>query len=162
MARALCSLGTLTAILSLSVTASGYCLQKFPSLPGFVTWKQEVPYYISDNVTDPATVAAIDAAFAAWAAVPCTTFKVRKAGTFALGTQPFRDHGFGVYVFWHTAPEGYPTEPKFISHAFISVEGIGAEPGKVDIFDLRDFTLAASVPVAFQASGISFWEMNGG
>jgi len=45
-------------------------------------------------------------------------------------------------------------------YAFISVEGIGAEPGKVDIFDLGDFTLAASVPVAFQASGIAFWEMS--
>ncbi len=44
-------------------------------------------------------------------------------------------------------------------YAFISVEGIGAEPGKVDIFDLRSFTRVESVPVGLQASGIAFWSM---
>ena len=44
-------------------------------------------------------------------------------------------------------------------YAFISVEGIGAEPGKVDIYDLNSFERAASVPVGLQASGITFWKM---
>jgi len=44
-------------------------------------------------------------------------------------------------------------------YAFVSVEGIGAEPGKVDIFDLRSFEMVASVEVRQQAAGIVFWRM---
>jgi DNA-binding beta-propeller fold protein YncE len=44
-------------------------------------------------------------------------------------------------------------------YAFVSVEGIGAEPGKVDIFDLRNFQRVASVEVGQQAGGIAFWKM---
>ena len=41
----------------------------------------------------------------------------------------------------------------------MSVEGVGAEPGKVDIFDLRTFERVAEVAVAQQAGGIAFWKM---
>ena len=44
-------------------------------------------------------------------------------------------------------------------YAFVSVEGKGAQPGKVEIFDLTSFTKAASVDVGQQASGITFWKM---
>lgn len=44
-------------------------------------------------------------------------------------------------------------------YAFVSVEGIGAEPGKVDIFDVGTTERVASVPVGQQASGITFWKM---
>ena len=44
-------------------------------------------------------------------------------------------------------------------YAFVSVEGVGAEPGKVDIYDLRTFEQVASVAVGQQASGITFWSM---
>lgn len=44
-------------------------------------------------------------------------------------------------------------------YAFVSVEGVGAEPGKVDIFDLATAARVASVPVAQQAGGIAFWKM---
>ena len=47
-------------------------------------------------------------------------------------------------------------------YAFISVEGVGAEPGKVDIYDLRTFQEVASVEVGQQAGGIIFWRMDGG
>jgi len=43
-------------------------------------------------------------------------------------------------------------------YAFISVEGIGGEPGTVDIIDLEDATVAASVDVGKQAGGIGFWK----
>jgi DNA-binding beta-propeller fold protein YncE len=46
-------------------------------------------------------------------------------------------------------------------YAFVSVEGVGAEPGKVDIFDLRSLQRVADVPVAQQAGGITFWKMDG-
>jgi DNA-binding beta-propeller fold protein YncE len=44
-------------------------------------------------------------------------------------------------------------------YAFVSSEGKGAEPGKVDVFDLRALALAGSVDVGQQASGIAFWKM---
>jgi DNA-binding beta-propeller fold protein YncE len=44
-------------------------------------------------------------------------------------------------------------------YAFVTVEGIGAEPGKVDIFDLAAMKRVASVDVGQQASGIAFWKM---
>ncbi len=43
--------------------------------------------------------------------------------------------------------------------AFVSVEGVGAEPGKVDIYDLRSFRRVADVEVGQQAAGIAFWRM---
>ena len=43
-------------------------------------------------------------------------------------------------------------------YAFVSVEGKGAEPGKVDVYDLRSFTLVGSVGVGQQAGGIVFWK----
>lgn len=47
-------------------------------------------------------------------------------------------------------------------YAFVSAEGVGAEPGKVDIFDLRDFSRVAEVEVGQQAGGIVFWKMESG
>ena len=43
--------------------------------------------------------------------------------------------------------------------AFVSAEGKGAEPGKVDVYDLRSFELVGSVAVGQQAGGIIFWKM---
>ncbi len=47
-------------------------------------------------------------------------------------------------------------------YAFVSVEGVGAEPGKVDVFDLSTFQRVAEVEVGQQAGGIVFWKMEGG
>ena len=44
-------------------------------------------------------------------------------------------------------------------YAFVSVEGKGAQPGKVEIFDLTSFAKVATVDVGQQASGITFWKM---
>jgi len=43
--------------------------------------------------------------------------------------------------------------------AFVSVEGVGQEPGKVDVFDLRTLERVADVAVGRQAAGIAFWRM---
>ncbi|MEQ8331485.1 MAG: YncE family protein [Longimicrobiales bacterium] len=43
--------------------------------------------------------------------------------------------------------------------AFVSVEGKGAEPGKVDVYDLQRFERVGSVDVGQQAGGIVFWKM---
>jgi DNA-binding beta-propeller fold protein YncE len=44
-------------------------------------------------------------------------------------------------------------------YAFISSEGVGSAPGKVDVFDLRALARAGAVDVGQQASGIAFWKM---
>lgn len=44
-------------------------------------------------------------------------------------------------------------------YAFISVEGVGAEPGKVDIYDLRTMERVGEAEVGQQAGGIVFWKM---
>ena len=43
-------------------------------------------------------------------------------------------------------------------YAFISVEGIGGEPGTVDVIDLETVSLAGSVDMGKQAGGIGFWK----
>lgn len=44
-------------------------------------------------------------------------------------------------------------------YAFVSVEGKGSEPGKVDAYDLQDFAMVGSAAVGQQAGGIVFWTM---
>jgi DNA-binding beta-propeller fold protein YncE len=44
-------------------------------------------------------------------------------------------------------------------YAFISVEGIGSEPGTVEMIDLSTFKTIATVDVGQQAGGIDFWRM---
>ena len=43
-------------------------------------------------------------------------------------------------------------------YAFISVEGVGGEPGIVDVINLNDSKLISSVEVGKQAGGIAFWK----
>ena len=43
-------------------------------------------------------------------------------------------------------------------YAFVSSEGIGAQPGKVDVIDLVAKAKVATVDVGQQASGIAFWK----
>ncbi|MFL5496352.1 MAG: YncE family protein [Gemmatimonadales bacterium] len=43
-------------------------------------------------------------------------------------------------------------------YAFVTQEGVGAEPGTVDVIDLRTLARVASVDVGQQAGGIDFWK----
>ena len=45
--------------------------------------------------------------------------------------------------------------------AFISVEGVGGEPGAVDVFDLHKLVRISSVDIGKQAGGMYFWKMTG-
>ncbi len=45
-------------------------------------------------------------------------------------------------------------------YAFVSVEGIGGEPGIVDVIDLESLDLISSVKVGKQAGGIAFWKIS--
>jgi DNA-binding beta-propeller fold protein YncE len=44
-------------------------------------------------------------------------------------------------------------------YAFVTSEGVGAAPGKVDVYDLRTLTRVGAVDVGQQASGIAFWKL---
>jgi len=44
-------------------------------------------------------------------------------------------------------------------YAFISVEGIGGEPGTMDVIDIKKTTKVAFVDMGKQAGGIIFWKM---
>jgi DNA-binding beta-propeller fold protein YncE len=44
-------------------------------------------------------------------------------------------------------------------YAFISEEGVGSEPGTVDVIDLRAMKTVASIDVGQQAGGIDFWKV---
>ena len=44
-------------------------------------------------------------------------------------------------------------------YAFVSNEGVGAQPGKVDVYDLVALKKVATVDVGQQAGGIAFWRM---
>jgi DNA-binding beta-propeller fold protein YncE len=43
-------------------------------------------------------------------------------------------------------------------YAFISQEGVGSEPGAVDVIDLRALQKVATVDIGQQAGGIDFWK----
>lgn len=43
-------------------------------------------------------------------------------------------------------------------YAFVSSEGIGAEAGTVDVFDLERLELVATAEIGLQAGGIAFWK----
>jgi DNA-binding beta-propeller fold protein YncE len=45
-------------------------------------------------------------------------------------------------------------------YAFVSNEAVGAQPGKVDVYDLVALKRVASVEVGQQAGGITFWKMS--
>ena len=44
-------------------------------------------------------------------------------------------------------------------YAFVSVEGVGDQPGTVDVLDLRTFKLVTHADIGKQAGGIAFWKM---
>ena len=43
--------------------------------------------------------------------------------------------------------------------AFVTVEGIGAQPGTVDVIDLQKLKLIDQIDIGKQAGGIAFWKM---
>ncbi len=55
-------------------------------------------------------------------------------------------------------PHGIALSPNS-RYAFVSIEGIGSEPGAVDVIDLTRGEIVSSVDVGRQAGGISFWRI---
>ena len=46
-------------------------------------------------------------------------------------------------------------------YAFVSSEGVGAQPGKLDVYDIRARVKVGTADLAQQASGIAFWKSDG-
>ena len=44
-------------------------------------------------------------------------------------------------------------------YAFVSVEGVGGDPGVVDVIDIKRSKLVSSVSIGKQAGGIAFWKI---
>lgn len=43
-------------------------------------------------------------------------------------------------------------------YAFVTLEGVGSEPGTIEVLDLRSLTRVAAIDVGQQAGGIDFWK----
>src|SRR5581483_9172915 len=54
-------------------------------------------------------------------------------------------------------PDGVVVSPDNL-YAFVAVEGIGSEPGTVEVIDLQSLKTVATVDVPEQAVGIDFWK----
>lgn len=57
-----------------------------------------------------------------------------------------------------TIPHGVVISPDS-KYAFITLEGVGGEPGTVEVYDLGTLTRAATVDVGKQAGGVAFWKI---
>ena len=55
-------------------------------------------------------------------------------------------------------PDGVVVTPDG-AYAFVAVEGIGSEPGTVEVIDLHSLKVVATVDVPEQAVGIDFWKV---
>ena len=44
-------------------------------------------------------------------------------------------------------------------YAFVTSEGVGAAPGKVDVIDIAGRAKVGTVDIGQQASGIAFWKV---
>ncbi|MCB9555982.1 MAG: matrixin family metalloprotease [Deltaproteobacteria bacterium] len=112
---------SILALLSSSLDAQAYCLRQYSGKVSVAKWeKPPVGYKISQNVTADQSQA-IDAAFAAWSKVSCSTLSFVNRGTFSPAQVKFEpdaaDNGF-VYVFWYDSQAGFPTDPKFPAYSF--------------------------------------------
>lgn len=97
--------------------AAAYCLFSPPGSSIFYSWNaMPISYQVSDNLTDPQLLMAIDAAFKAWEDVACSTLDFSKQGQFTMCTQSpcpagsveFNHTSDKIYVFWFATPTGFP------------------------------------------------------
>jgi YVTN family beta-propeller protein len=57
-----------------------------------------------------------------------------------------------------TIPHGVVISPDS-KYAFVTLEGVGGQPGTVEVYDLATRTRAATVDIGKQAGGIAFWKI---
>jgi hypothetical protein len=108
-----------------SENAGAYCLNKYSGQKQFARWtKNPVTYRVSSNLKDAKILAAIDAAFATWAAQSCTTLRFKKGSTFSI-SEKF-EHGVEeIRVYWFTQAQGFPSSAQYIAYTFTGHNNIG-------------------------------------
>ena len=47
------------------------------------------------------------------------------------------------------------------AYAFVTLEGVGSDPGTVEVYDLAILRRVATVDIGKQAGGIAFWKVEG-
>ena len=59
-----------------------------------------------------------------------------------------------------TIPHGVAVTPDG-AYAFVTLEGVGSDPGTVEVYDLAILRRVATVDIGKQAGGIAFWKVEG-
>jgi hypothetical protein len=126
----------LAVLVSSPDPASAYCLTKMTQgTSPYAKWVTTAPvtYRVSNNLTDPQLLAAIDAAFATWGAEVCSTLKLAKGAQFtpcfqtpcAANTLQFLQTSGHINVFWYKTATGYPSNPQYVAYMYITHDGAG-------------------------------------
>lgn len=88
--------------------AGAWCPDKYPGQTKNAAWATfPVKYRVSSNLTDAATLAAIDAAFKTWGTVQCSKLTFTKDAAFPI-TTAFTTGTGHISVFWVTAAANWP------------------------------------------------------
>lgn len=108
--------------------AAAYCLMKTSGPNPYVAWKtMPVTYRVANNITDPQLLAAIDAAFATWGSVSCSTLAFQKGAPFTMctqtpcpsGTVPFLHATPYIYVYWFSTSTGFPSNSQYVVSMYL-------------------------------------------
>jgi len=127
------ALAVLLVVLT-SGQAGAYCLTQVSGSSPYVAWSwTPVQYRVSSNLTDAPLLGAIDAAFATWSAVSCSTLKLTKGAQFtpclqqpcSTGTIEFTQSTGTINIFWYSSPTGYPTNPQYVAYMYFVHDGQG-------------------------------------
>ncbi|MCA9668764.1 MAG: matrixin family metalloprotease [Myxococcales bacterium] len=138
MHRTIAAIACLLSFGLIAADADAFCLRKLPGYKEYPKWTKSISYYVSDNLTDQKILAAIDAAFATWSAVKCSTLTFQKGGSFKLSSK-FEDPGKeGIFIFWHQAEAGFPSQAQYVSYTYFGVDAKGnLNLGSIAINDFK-------------------------
>jgi MYXO-CTERM domain-containing protein len=89
--------------------AAAFCVDKYSGQTANGCWAAvPVKYRISSNLTDAATIAAIDAAVKTWGSVTCSKLTFTKDAAFPI-TTPFTTGTGQLSIFWVTSAANWPS-----------------------------------------------------
>ena len=142
-------IGALLVIVIAPSRGRAWCPDKYPGQAKNAAYQtMPVKYRVSSNLTDPAILAAIDAAFTIWGGVQCSKLKFTKDAAFPI-TAPFTTATDGVSIYWVTAAANWP--------AGIDIKNFA--------YNYRFFDANANLTgghVAVNATGNYAWNTTGG
>jgi len=145
------TIGALLLMVAIAVPsrAGAWCPDKYsPTSKNAAYQTMPVKYRISSNLTDAATIAAIDAAFTTWGSVTCSKLKFAKDAAFPI-TAPFTTATDGVSIYWVTAAANWPAGVDIKNFAY-----------NYRFFDAQQNLTGAHVAV--NATGNYAWNTTGG